>query len=55
MFKKPIWKHLLVGFAWLVCLGGLVVLMSFIEVKKGEVVCKSVKISIPGILSTGRK
>jgi cell division protein FtsQ len=48
MFKKPIWKHLLVGFAWLVCLGGLVVLMSFIEVKKGEVVCKSVKISIPG-------
>jgi cell division protein FtsQ len=48
MFKKPIWKHLLVGFAWLVCLGGLVVLMSFIEVKKAEVVCKSVKIYIPG-------
>ena len=48
MFKKPIWKYLFVGFAWLVCLGGLVVLMSFIEVKKAEVVCKSVKIYIPG-------
>jgi len=48
MFKKPIWKHLLVGFAWLISLGGLVVLMSFIEIKKAEVVCKSVKIYIPG-------
>lgn len=48
MFKKPIWKRLFVGFAWLICLGGLVVLMSFIEVKKAEVLCKRVKISIPG-------
>lgn len=34
--------------AWLVSLGGLVVLMSFIEVKKAEVVCKDIKIYIPG-------
>jgi cell division protein FtsQ len=48
MFRKPIWKHLLIGFAWAVSLGGLVVLMSFIEIKKSEVVCKDVKIYIPG-------
>jgi cell division protein FtsQ len=48
MFKKRIWKHILVGFVWAVSLGGVVVLMSFIEVKKSEVVCKDVKIYIPG-------
>ena len=48
MFKKRIWKHILIGFAWVVCLGGLVVLMSFIEYKKAGVFCKDVKIYIPG-------
>lgn len=48
MFKKPIWRILLLSFTWLVSLGGLVVLMSFIEVKKAEVVCKDVQIYIPG-------
>ncbi|MES2425496.1 MAG: cell division protein FtsQ [Bacteroidota bacterium] len=48
MFKKPIWRIILLSFTWLVCLGGLVVLMSFIAVKKSEVVCKDVKIYIPG-------
>lgn len=48
MFKKPIWRILLLSFIWLISLGGLVVLMSFIEVKKAEVVCKDVKIYIPG-------
>jgi len=48
MFKKPIWRHLLIGFAWVTVLSGLVVLMSFIEMKKGEVVCKDVKVYIPG-------
>jgi len=48
MFKKRIWKHLLTGFAWAISLGGLIVLMSFIEVKKSEVVCKNVKVYIPG-------
>jgi cell division protein FtsQ len=48
MFKKRIWRYLLIGSAWAISLGGLVVLMSFIEVKKSEVVCKDVKIYIPG-------
>jgi cell division protein FtsQ len=48
MFKKPIWRIILVSFTWLVSLGGLVVLMSFIEIKKAEMVCKDVKIYIPG-------
>ncbi|MCC8424125.1 cell division protein FtsQ/DivIB [Mucilaginibacter sp. UR6-11] len=48
MFKKPIWRIILLSFTWLISLGGLVVLMSFIEIKKAEVVCKDVKIYIPG-------
>src|SRR6187402_1010922 len=48
MFKKPIWRNILIGFAWLISLGGLVALMSFIEIKKAGVVCKDVKIYIPG-------
>jgi len=48
MFKKTIWRILLISFAWILSLGGLVVLMSFIEIKKAEVVCKEVKIYIPG-------
>jgi len=48
MFKKRIWKPLLIGFGWLVSLTGLVVLMSFIEVKKAELVCKKVNVFIPG-------
>ena len=48
MFKKPIWRYLLIGFAWLISLGGLVTLMSFIEIKKAGVVCRDVKVYIPG-------
>src|SRR6478735_839470 len=48
MFKKRIWKPLLIGFGWLISLAGLVVLMSFIEVKKAELVCKKVNVYIPG-------
>jgi len=48
MFKKRIWKYLLTGFAWALSLGGLIVLMSFIETKKSEVICRDVKIYIPG-------
>lgn len=48
MFKKPIWRHILIGFAWVTVLSGIVVLMSFIEVKKSEVICKDVKVYIPG-------
>jgi cell division protein FtsQ len=48
MFKKRIWKRILIGCAWAISLGGLVVLMSFIEFKKSGVFCKAVKIYIPG-------
>jgi len=48
MFKKRIWRYLLISFAWALSLGGLVVLMSFIEVKKSEVLCREVKVYIPG-------
>jgi cell division protein FtsQ len=48
MDKKLIWKRLLVGFAWIICLGGLVVLMSFIEVKKARLICTAVKVNIRG-------
>src|ERR1700761_7547273 len=48
MFKKRIWKRILIGCAWVISLGGLVVLMSFIEFKKSGVFCKAVKIYIPG-------
>jgi cell division protein FtsQ len=48
MFKKPVWKYILISLAVVISLGGLVVLMSFIEVKKAEVICKDVKVYIPG-------
>ncbi|QKJ28768.1 cell division protein FtsQ [Mucilaginibacter mali] len=49
MFKnKRLWRNILFGFIWLVSLSGLVVLMSFIEVKKSATVCKDVQIIIPG-------
>ncbi|HTE01324.1 MAG TPA: hypothetical protein VK668_18690 [Mucilaginibacter sp.] len=48
MFKKRIWKHILFGFIWVVSLGGLVLLMGFIEFKKANVYCKEVKVYIPG-------
>ncbi|WP_259071043.1 cell division protein FtsQ/DivIB [Mucilaginibacter sp. X4EP1] len=48
MFKKPVLKYVLISLAVTICLGGLIVLMSFIEVKKSEVICKDVKVFIPG-------
>jgi len=48
MFKKPIWRIIIQSFLWVITLGGLVALMSFIEIKKAEVVCSDVKIYIPG-------
>lgn len=48
MFKKRIWKPILIGLGWATCLAGLVVLMSFIELKKSETVCKAIKVYIPG-------
>lgn len=48
MFKKRVWKPLLISLGWLVSLAGLVVLMGFIEKKKAELVCKKIKVFIPG-------
>jgi cell division protein FtsQ len=48
MLKKINWKAIFKGFAWLVCLAGLGVLMSFIAVKKQDVKCTKVEILIPG-------
>ncbi len=48
MLKRINWKAIGKGFAWLVCLSGVIVLMSFIEIKKQEVKCTNVKILIPG-------
>jgi cell division protein FtsQ len=48
MSRKRIWSRIFIGFAWFICLGGLVALMSFIEIKKEEVKCTAVKVYIPG-------
>lgn len=48
MLKRINWKALLTVFAWVICLSGLVVLMSFIEKEKAAVICKDVKVIIPG-------
>jgi len=48
MWNKKLWRNIFIGFAWLVSLGGLVVLMSFIEVKKSTTICKAVKVYRPG-------
>ena len=48
MWNKRLWRNIFIGFAWLISLGGLVVLMSFIGIKKAGVLCKAVKVYIPG-------
>ncbi|RYY34121.1 MAG: cell division protein FtsQ [Sphingobacteriaceae bacterium] len=48
MSRRTIWSRIFIAFAWVVCLGGLVTLMSFIEVKKNELTCTAVKVYIPG-------
>ncbi len=48
MFKKTIWKPILFGTIWAVCLGGLFVLMSFIGIKRASMLCREVKVYIPG-------
>lgn len=48
MFKKRIWRYVLFSFIWAISLAGLVVLMSFIGVKKSTMTCKKVQVLIPG-------
>lgn len=51
MLKRIKWKAVLIVFTWLVCLGGLVTLMGFIDTKKSRLICKDLKIIIPGTSS----
>lgn len=48
MLKRINWKAILYGFLWLVSLSGLVMLMSFIEIKKDKLKCRDVKVILPG-------
>lgn len=48
MFKNITFKGIFSGLAWLVSLAGVVVLLSFINVKKQALKCSNVKILIPG-------
>ncbi|MCZ4221846.1 cell division protein FtsQ [Pedobacter rhodius] len=48
MLKRINWSAIFTGFAWLISLAGVVVLLSFISVKKQGVKCTEVKILIPG-------
>ncbi len=48
MFKKINWRAILFSFLWLISLGGLITLMSFIEIKKSTLKCKDVKVLLPG-------
>lgn len=48
MLKRINWKAIFKGFAWTICLSGVIVLMSFISIKKQDVKCSNVIILIPG-------
>lgn len=48
MLKRINWKAVFMVFAWVVCLSGVVLLMSFIEREKTTLICKDVKVIIPG-------
>ncbi len=48
MLKKINWKLIFYCLTWLVCLSGLVVLMSFISIKKNKQKCTDLKVMLPG-------
>lgn len=48
MLKKINWKLILYCLTWVVCISGLVVLMSFISVKKTSQPCTDMKVMLPG-------
>ncbi|MGX5687994.1 cell division protein FtsQ/DivIB [Arcticibacter tournemirensis] len=51
MLKRIKWKRVLFAFIWLISLGGLVTLMSFISIRKSELKCSDLKVIIPGTTS----
>jgi cell division protein FtsQ len=48
MFKNINWRAIFVGFAWICSLGSVIVLMSFIEIKKVESTCEKIEVVLPG-------
>jgi len=48
MIKGIKWIRIFKLFSWVICLVGLVVLLSFVGIKRDMVVCKNVKVLIPG-------
>ncbi len=48
MLKRINWKVIFYCIAWITCLSGIIVLMSFISVKKETLKCKDVKVILPG-------
>ena len=48
MLKRINWRAVFIVFAWVVSLSGLVLLMGFIEREKTTLLCKDVKVIIPG-------
>jgi cell division protein FtsQ len=48
MLKRINWKLVFKCFGWAICLAGLVALMSFIGIKKKDILCNDIKVLIPG-------
>lgn len=48
MFKNINWRVIFIGFAWVCSLSGVIVLMSFIEIKKVESTCEKIEVVLPG-------
>ena len=48
MLKRINWKLIFYCFTWIVCLSGLIVLMSFISIKKNTQKCTDMKVMLPG-------
>ncbi|MBU0697524.1 MAG: cell division protein FtsQ, partial [Bacteroidetes bacterium] len=48
MLKRINWRVVLITTIWVVSLGSLITLMSFIEIKKAEQTCRKVQVILPG-------
>lgn len=48
MLKRINWRSVFKGFAWIISLAGIILLMSFVSIKKNTVTCTNIKILIPG-------
>jgi cell division protein FtsQ len=48
MLKRISWRKVLYGFLWIISLGAIGTLMGFIEMKKTNMICKDVRVLLPG-------